>query len=259
MRIKALGIAVAFASPALAGPVPAADEFKAEYAISYYGLKIARSSFTSRMDGGKFSISGSFSSAGLAAIIAPTSGTTETQGTIDRTGAKPTRYSLTYTTGGKAGRTDILYAKGDIVRFANKPESKKPKPANYVPVTPEKLKSAFDPLTASMISASSPAEVCARTLRVFDGATRADFILSPAGETRFDAGDASGVAVRCKARFRPVAGYREGSKDIDYMRKKATIEIAFARTGIDEVWAPVAVTLGSQVGTFKLYATRFGG
>lgn len=257
MRIILSGIAMALAGAAHAGP--AVDEFKAEYAISYFGLKIARSSFVSRMDGRNFSISGSFSSAGLAAIIAPTSGTTETQGIIEATGAKPTRYSLNYTTDGKVGRTDIVYAKGDIVRYANKPESKKPKPANYVPVTPEKLKSAFDPLTATMISATSPAAVCARTLRVFDGATRADFVLSPAGETRFNAGDASGVAVRCKARFQPVAGYREGSKDIDYMRKKATIEIAFARTGIDEVWAPVAVTLGSQVGTFKLYATRFGG
>lgn len=251
--------ALVVATPAAAAPMSAPREFKADYAISYYGVRIAKSSFRSRIEGEKFHLSGSFSSTGLAAVFAPTSGTTDVMGRIGAKGAEPSSYALRYTTGGKPGQTDIGYAKGNVVRFDNKPESKKPKPANFVPVTLEALKAAFDPLTASMIRASDSSGVCARTLRIFDGGMRVDFALSPAGEMPFSAGKTKGVAVKCKARFQPVAGYHKGSKDIEYLSRKALIEIAFAATGVADLWAPVAISLGSQVGTFKLYATQFGG
>lgn len=256
---KSIVAALILATPAAAAPASSPREFRADYAISYYGVKIAKSSFRSRIEGEKFHISGSFSSTGLAAVFAPTSGTTDVKGRIGNKGAEPSSYALRYTTGGKPGQTDIVYAKGNVVRFENKPESKKPKPANFVPVTLEALKSAFDPLTAAMIRATDPADVCARTLRIFDGGMRVDFALTPAGEAPYAVGAAKGVAIKCKAKFQPIAGYHKGSKDVEYLRRKASIEIAFATTGVADFWAPVAISLGSEVGTFKLYATQFGG
>lgn len=260
MRLSLLLLAagLALTPPALAGQPVASRVFSADYTISYYGLKVARSSFTSTIMGDDFHVTGKFSSAGLAAVFAPTSGTTDVTGKFSASGAVPSRYALVYKNGGKPARTDIVYAKGNVVSWENTPAPKQPRPPNFVPVTAEVLKSAFDPLTASMIRADSANEVCQRTLRIFDGGMRADFALSPAGTTTFSAGDTKGEAVRCKARFTPIAGYHKGSKDVDYLRRKATIEIAFADTGVAGLWAPVAISLGSEIGTFRLTATRFG-
>lgn len=254
----ALAAGLAFVPGAHAGQPAAPRVFSADYTISYYGLRVARSSFTSTITGNDFHVLGQFSSAGLAAVFAPTSGTTDVKGRFGDTGAVPSRYVLDYKSGGKKGRTDIVYAKGNVVSYENTPKPK-PKPANFVPVTADVLKSAFDPLTASMIRADSADAVCRRTLRIFDGGMRADFALAPAGTAEFSAGGTKGTAVRCKARFTPIAGYHKGSKDVEYLRRKAAIEIAFGDTGIAGVWAPVAISLGSEIGTFRLSATRFGG
>lgn len=265
MRLR-YGIAAAtllLATPIGAGPLDSAAEagkrvFHADYVVSYLGLKIARSSFTSTVNGDRYSLSGSFSSAGVAVLFDQTKGTTQIDGNVGPKGVEPATYALRYASGGKTARTDIAFSGGDVVKVENVPASKAAKAADYIPVSRDLLKAVVDPLSATLFTASSPQEVCARTLKIFDGETRADLVLSPAGTAKVAVKGYKGEAVRCKGRFVPVAGYRKSRKAIEYLRTKSAIEIAFADSGLAGLWAPVAGSIGTEVGTVRVYATRFG-
>lgn len=265
MRLGLTTIALAstlVATPIGAGPlgtpaVAGAQVFHADYSVSYLGLKIARSSFTSTVDGDNYSLDGSFSSAGVAVLFDKTNGTTRIDGNVGPRGVEPATYALRYSSGGKKARTDIAFAGGNVVKVENVPASRAAKAADYIPVTQELLKAVFDPLSATLFTATSPGEVCNRTLRIFDGETRADLKLAAAGTVKVAVKGYEGEAVRCRGRFVPVAGYRKSRAAIEYLRTKSVIEIAFAHSGVADLWAPVAGSIGTQVGTVKVYATRF--
>lgn len=205
MRLKyiiALSSVLA-ATPLGAGPLDSAAKagaqaFHADYVVSYLGLKIARSSFATTIDGASYSLNGSFSSAGVAVLFDKTNGTTQIEGNVGPKGVEPATYALRYSSGGKKARTDIGFSRGNVVRVENVPASKAAKARDYIPVTQELLKSVFDPLSATLFTASKPEDVCKRTLRIFDGETRADVILSPAGTTKIAVKGYTGEAMRCK-------------------------------------------------------------
>jgi len=96
MRLRYSIAAATFllATPIGAGPLDSAAEagrriFHADYVVSYLGLKIARSSFTSTVDGDRYSLSGSFSSAGVAVLFDQTKGTTHIDGNVGPKGVEP--------------------------------------------------------------------------------------------------------------------------------------------------------------------------
>ena len=55
-------------------------KFVADYTVSLYGLTLARTSFTSTLDGDAITIDGTVASAGVARIIDDTKGTTTVRG-----------------------------------------------------------------------------------------------------------------------------------------------------------------------------------
>lgn len=251
--LAALMLAVALPVAATPGP----RVFHADYVASFLGIKVGKSSFTTRFDGRDYQSDAAFSSAGLGALLDDTSGTVAFSGRLGQKGPEPSRYALRYTSGKKAVSTDIVFARGQVREAVNVPAART-SAGDYIPLTPADLAAVADPLTAVMVSAPTADAVCARTLRVFDGETRVDLPLSPAGTAEVQLGGRTVTAVKCKARFQPVAGYRKNREAIDYLRRRGAIEIAFAATGMPDLWAPVAASVGTQVGTVRIRAIRFG-
>lgn len=260
MKSRILLSVVAFlaASPIEAGAMAGPRVFNADYTVSFLGLKIARSSFTTSLDGPGYAVKGRFSSAGVAALFDSTNGTADLAGRVGSQGYEPSSYALRYVYGKRKSRTDITFGRGTVTSAENAPASTAARAADYIPVTKDDLRAALDPLSALMVRADAPDAVCRRTLRVFDGETRVDLALSPAGVMPFEAAGFKGEAVRCKVRFIPLAGYRKSREAIEFLRSKAALEIAFADTGVNGVWAPVSASIGTQVGTVRIRATRFG-
>ena len=75
---------VAVLSVALPSVAAAASpqSFKGEYTVSFLGLSIARSTFSSHYENGAYAIEGSVSAAGLAKLFDDTRGTISSKGTI---------------------------------------------------------------------------------------------------------------------------------------------------------------------------------
>lgn len=238
-----------------ASAMQAPKTVKAEYSILFLGLRLARSTMTSTVSGDDFALDGTFASSGLASLFDSTKGTTTIRGKLGAAAVEPSSYLLNYTSGGKAKKTEIRFAKGDVVSTVNVPALRADTDPKYVAVPAGGLRAAVDPITATIFRADGKAEVCNRTLKVYDGEIRVDLRLSPAGTKPFRAKGFEGEAVRCKAQFVPVSGYRKGRKALDFLRAKGRIEIAFAELAMPGVWAPVSASVATEVGTVYITAT----
>lgn len=240
--------ALAFIAPAAAGT----HAFRADYSVTLLGLPVASASFDSRFEGDRFTIRGSVSSAGLARIFDHTKGTTTVEGAIRNGAVLPASFDADYASGRKKGRTAIRFSGDAVTSVVNEPQKKR-NPKTWVAVSQDHLKAVLDPLSSAIVPAAGPEEVCARTIRFFDGELRADLKLSPAGEA---AGGTKGGRVTCAARFVPVAGYRTDRRQIDYLRDKSRIAVTFAPLGATGLYAPVAASVGTRIGTLRIAATR---
>ncbi len=247
---------IVMAAAALATGAARAETFKSEYVVSLFGLSVARSDFTTRLNGSSYAISGGVRSAGLAEFFDDTRGTVNAAGSLNGKGIVPSSYAVNYTTGKKKKNTALGFSGGSVTSVSNAPALKKGE--NWIEVTPAQLKSVADPLTVFVVKAQSLESVCGKTLRVFDGEVRADFVLSPIGQTNVETNGYSGPAMTCAMRFVPVSGYRAGKKQIEYLRKSRNMQVTFAPLGNSGLYAPVIAKVGTQVGTVTIRAARFG-
>lgn len=245
LRLLAILAALAVAGPAAAAETRA---FRADYSVTLFGLPIAQASFDSTFSGKRFRIEGSLSSSGIARIFDDTKGTTKAEGVIHGETVRPSAFDADYVSGRKKGRTAIRFAGGDVESVVNHPDKKRD-PATWVAVSAAHLKAALDPLSSALVVAEKPQEVCTRTIRFFDGELRADLKLAPAGST-------NGERVTCTASFVPVAGYRKGRKQIDYLRNNSRIAVTFAPLAGTGLYTPVDASVGTQIGTLRILATR---
>jgi hypothetical protein len=235
----------------LAYSVPAEAEeqvFRARYDASIWGLSIGRAEITSRFAGKDFALEGTFGSAGLARLFEPADGTASVSGTVTEKSVRPSSYRLSYRSGKKHQTTAIRFAGNRVVETINEPPLKKHD--NWVPLKKDDLVGVSDPLTALMIPMANAANVCARTIEIYDGEMHAQLVLSNASEAdRLASG-----AVTCRVRFVPVAGYRTNRSALKFLRDKAKILVAFAPVGELGIHSPVEATIGTEIGTVHIRA-----
>ncbi len=252
-------IARTLATMALAGlALPAAAQerqsFRVDYSVSILGLNIARSTFTSTIGTNDFHLKGRLASSGIAKIFDSTEGTMDVKGALGD-GLQADAYLLNYTSGDKKKRTEVAFSKGAVTKAENVPV-RKINPKRWVPLDKSELTSVTDPISASMVRASSLEDVCDRTVRVFDGEMRADLKLSFVGVKPAETTGFSGDAVTCRAQFVPIGGYKI-SKSMDFMKNKSKIVMSFAQLGTTGVYAPIHVTATTEIGTLTIAARRF--
>lgn len=241
-------------SPAMAKETP--ESFRADYAITYLGLTVARSSFTSRISNSSFEVNGSLKSAGIAEIFDSTRGTTSTSGRFGGQGTRPEAFLANYTYGKKAKKIAISFANGRVTKTENVPPLKN-RSDGWVAVEPGHLKAVADPLSATLVRADGADAVCKRTLHVYDGEMRADLALTHVSTDTMSVPGYEGEVVTCGARFLPVSGYREGKYAIEFLKNKSKIRITFAPLGRTGIYAPIRATVGTQIGTITISARRF--
>lgn len=251
----ALGLALLVPAALVPGLGPAAAEtraFRADYTVTLLGLPVARARFDSTFSGGRFRIEGSLSSTGLARIFDDTEGTTSVEGVIEGDGVRPAAFDADYVSGRKKGRTAIRFAGGDVESVVNQPQKTRD-PRSWVAVSQAHLKAALDPLSSALVVAKRPEEVCGRTIRFFDGELRADLKLAPVrgADSKLD-----GARVTCTASFVPVAGYRKGRKQIEYLKDRSRIAVTFAPLSGTGLYTPVDASVGTRIGTLRILATR---
>lgn len=241
-------------------PLPAGARgeatFKGDYTISMLGLTLAKSSFTTRITGDRFKVDGTLSSAGLAEIFDDTKGTTSVSGVFYDDDVWPRVFRTQYTSGGKKQFTEIQFEQGSVTKTVNVPPLKK-RGKDWIQLGQSDLRKVTDPLSATLIRAKSPEQVCTKRVKLYDGEMRADLRLAHVSTGEIDLSGYKGPVVTCSARFEPVSGYRKGRKAIDFLKDRSEIRIAFAELGKTGVYAPVHATVGTQIGTLTIQAGRF--
>ena len=223
------------------------------YGMAVIGLPIGRASFDTVIEGGRFSVEGQLSSAGLGSIVSNTGGTSRVSGTVTRRGFAAERYALDYSSDRKRWSSDVAFTGGRVTSSKVSPRRENPKPS-YVPVARSQLSSVVDPLSGLMIRTGDPASVCRRTLPLYDGWSRLDLALASAGTNTYSMSGYSGEAVVCNARIRPVSGYDRSSKGLNFL-KDQTIQVWFAPIAQPDVYVPVYARIPTQVGPLTLSAT----
>jgi hypothetical protein len=254
-RGKSIFLAATMAFTGVSPSLAAEARHTSEYSINLGILPIAKASFSTRMDGPNYSISGSFSSAGLASILKDISGKTTISGAKRGHRLQANTYSLVYKDGKRVRTYDVVYRNGNVTSTTVKPEPKA-RPDNWVNVKDGDLRSVLDPISGLIIPAGG--RICPSRLPIYDGESRLDLVLSPSGTKPFKTDGFSGDAVVCKARYVPKSGYRQGRKDIEYL-KSISMEIWFAKSNNMDVYAPVYAIIPTRVGQVYITATKYGG
>ena len=230
---------------------------RADFAIQLAGLPFARATFKSLRDDNLYEIEVEFESAGVGEVVTDLTAELVSTGVIEKTGLQSQRYYLQYRKGKRHRLFETEFEDGDVVSTRIEPARDRSKVKNWVPVTPEDLKSVTDPLAGLIQPAGG--DPCKPLIPVYDGETRLDLELEPRGEAEFKTDGFDGKVVVCGMRYRPLAGYRKGSSEAEFLRRLKTMEIWFAKSERMNVYAPVFFSVPTKFGTLTMKATHFDG
>lgn len=226
--------------------------YTADYTATFIGIPVARATFTSTIEAdGGLQMRGTLNSAGLARMFSSTSGSANLSARIAAHGVEPQHFRVEFSSGGRPDGVAIRFQDGTAVAV----DHRRPEPrrrASYIPITRDHLRSVTDPLSATLVRASSPQEVCNRRLSVYDGWLRAEIQLRPVSTGPLPRHDGEGAV--CAGSFVPVAGYNSDSRDMRHLRDSGDIRITFAPLGDSELYAPVDARIGTRAGTVHISA-----
>lgn len=141
-------------------------------------------------------------------------------GSLDQDGLKPTRHTQVSTFREKPRNVSLAYdAQGNVTASVSPP----PEEDDREPVTDSQRRATFDPLSSvlSVLVAAARGEGCARTVPVFDGRRRYDMMLRDSGlravaPSRYSI--YAGPARECRVTYQPVAGYNRRPNSSSWLR-----------------------------------------
>ncbi len=252
--LLALAIAAATLLPATTGEAETARSLDSSYSVSFLRLPVGRVDADVKLDGDAFSVNTSFSSAGLLRIFESMHGTMQARGKLAAGRVRPDRFHINYVEGDDSGATTVTFRGGNVADVKLVPKPNPDKPKDYVAIRPDDLKSVADPLSALFLAPGNQGEICRRTLRLFDGETRADLVLSP-GPIGPVVGY-SGDAVTCNAGFVPVSGYRRSDDTYEYLRRRGRISLQYVPVPDAGAYTLLRLEVHTSMGTIRLDASR---
>jgi hypothetical protein len=104
------GLVLAQPSVAVAEPV----QVHADYSVSLLGLPVANLNFVTEIDGANYHVSGTLRTSTLSDIVSKTRGTASVSGKRNGDRFLASRFSVAYSSGRKAQRTDIEFRNGNV-------------------------------------------------------------------------------------------------------------------------------------------------
>jgi hypothetical protein len=246
--------ALVVAAPAGSAMPAAAVNHVTDYSITLSGLSLAKASFRTEIAGKQFQIKGQFATTGLARLFRKVEGTANVTGKVKGDTFVADSYRSDYLAGTAHKVYEVAFAGGGVKSFHAEPALSPP--ANWVPVTPQDLSRAVDPVAGLILPAD--AKLCEGTIPVFDGEARTDFQLTDKGVKTYNNGREKIEAHVCGLKIGLKSGYRKGRSDMEYVARLKGLEIWFAKSPVADVYAPVKIVVPTGFGSLEIAATRFG-
>jgi hypothetical protein len=198
---------------------------------------------------------------GFLQVIASAQGTSAVRGTMSGGQPVAANYASTIITGKKLDEVRMLMNGGSVKEFMAEPPVA-PYPTR-VPVTEAHRRNVSDPMTAAIIRAPGngdtfSADVCKRTLSIFDGRMRYDLQLSfkRLEKVKSDKGYQGNVVV-CAVYFSPVAGHVPERPVIKYLIEQRDAEMWLAPIAGTRLMVPYRISVPTPLGIGMVQATQF--
>ena len=262
-RAGALAAALMFA--AIAATPAGAATFESRFDISIAGYKIGQSSVTAEVTDTAYALSGEGRASGLSRIITDARGSASASGRMAGDRAVPASFGYRWVEGDDDERLAMTLRGNAVSNLKVEPArpKKDPEPDRVV-LTDAHKRGIIDPVSALVWQVKAPADslACARTVPIFDGEQRYDVTLSPKRRDRFDGGDKAyqGPVIVCRIDYTPVAGHREGKREIRELRENTGMEVWLAplpEPGTDTVFlVPVRIKIPTRFGLLEIAMDR---
>lgn len=252
------GLCAAVAAPrAEAADKP--QRFVARYAMSFLGVGVGTADLTADLTPERYAIGLGGGLSGLAGWFFQGSGSARSIGRLTPAGTVPGDFRIDSRYGTTPVRVHVTFEGGAVRRAEVEPEPM-PKP-DRVPVTAADRTGVTDPVGMLAVPAGAAplaATLCERRIPVFDGASRADIVLSRGAVVQVEGGPYRGPALDCRARWVPVAGHRANGSSVRRMAQNDDMHVRFAPVPGAGIFLPLSIGVGTGWGTARIEATAWG-
>ena len=258
----ALGFAtLVLATDAVSNSAQAQGKLEARFEATLGGLPLGKGAMAIDVRDDQFSATVSGSTTGLVQVVAGGRGRSAVTGTIS--GGQPVAgaYASSIVTGKKVDEVRMLMSNGTVKDSTAEPPTI-PSP-DRVPLTEAHRRNVSDPMTAAILRAPAngntfSAEVCKRTLSIFDGRMRYDLQLAfKRLETVRSERGYQGNVVVCAVYFSPVAGHIPERPVIKYMVHQRDAEMWLAPIAGTRLMVPYRLSVPTPLGLAMVQAREF--
>ncbi len=249
---------VALAS--FAAPASAVDGWpesvRAAYDVNFNGIKVGTFEFSSETKGTNYTLTGN---AALSLLLGAFkwNGESRASGSVSTATPKPQGFTFDFKSNSKVGSTKMSFADDAVTNVTHVPPPKLRE--NVVPVLPQHLKGALDPLSAVLvISKGTSANPCTRRIPIYDGKQRFDLLLAPRGQVPLTERQPSGQPVSgfvCRVKYLPIAGHKIDD-ETKHMAQTDGIEIILRPIPSANVFVPYQITIPTIAGAATLVSRR---
>jgi hypothetical protein len=229
----------------------AATSLRADYAVTIRGIIVGTATLTATVEGSRYSAEFSGGIVGLARLFSDAHTSAHAAGAISAGGLQPEEYEHLWYEDDETETVKLRFSGPTLTDIALDPPIKRPE--RYVPVTAEQKVDVLDPLSALLWPESNgaTAEICDRTLPVFDGKRRFDLALS---FLREDSSKTGGAAIVCGVRYVPISGHRAKGEGDSFIKDGKGMEVWVASTAAG-LLLPVRIQLDTRIGRIVFRAT----
>ncbi len=255
------GLILAAAGPATSAPrSEGVQHFTATYSLSFLNVGVGTADLTADITPERYTLALGGGLSGLAGWFFQGSGSARSSGRLSPAGTVPGEFRIDSTYGTMPVRVHVAFDAGTVRKVELDPEPA-PKP-DRVPVTAADKTGVTDPIGMLAIPAGPgplTSALCERRIPVFDGASRADIVLSRGALVQVADGPYVGPALDCRIRWVPVAGHRAKGSSVRRMRENDDMRVRFVPVPGGGLLLPLSIAVGTGWGTARIEATNWGG
>ncbi|EJN09485.1 Protein of unknown function (DUF3108) [Bradyrhizobium sp. YR681] len=238
-----------FADPASAMTV------RARYTIFYLGLPVGDMNTEKTFGASTYQASLDARVSGIATIISNFKMNMKSDGIIRKNVVQPNHFAAEETGSGESQTMRLTVVGGSVTSADIVPPIKDLD--QRVPVLDEHKKNIVDPastLIMTVPSGQAPLgpSACNRTVRMFDGFSRSDFVLEYVKTEDVNTSGYKGKVTVCSVRYLPIAGHKPAASMTKFMQSNTGIEMRLAPIPDTQQLFMVSATIPLQVGIATL-------
>ena len=242
-----------------AGAAESGQPFVVQYSLSFLNVPVGQAQLTADLSADRYTMRLDGELTGLAGWFFQGAGRARSRGRLSASGAVPADFSIDSRYGTMPILVHVAFDAG-TVRKAELEPAPVPKP-DRVPVTAADTAGVTDPIGMLAVPVGSGPlmpSLCDRRIPVFDGAVRADLVLSRGAVVTVTTGPYRGPALDCRIRWVPVAGHRAKGSSVRRMAENDDLHVRLAPVSGGRLLLPLTIAVGTGWGTARIDATGWG-